>query len=127
MTQINLITPPDKIHNDAPSILVIFPGREVQTALQSEILPDVNDSLNLYYFDKSKYTEQDYDWLLDVFALCDYCIVDIDRCEPTVKDLLGYFIAKPKTYWLTNAENSVYTHISRNRIYDLSFLKNIGD
>ena len=29
-------------------------------------------------------------------------------------------IAKPKTYWLTNATDIVYTHISSNRIYNIS-------
>lgn len=127
MTKINLITPPDKLRDDAVSILLIFPGVELQNTFQKDILPDLDHDLNLYYFDKSNYSKEDFDWLLDVFAICDYCIIDVDRCEYPAKYLLGYFIGKTKTYWLTNVENSVYNHISRNRIFDFSFLKNIGD
>ena len=127
MTTINLITPPDKIHNDSASILTIFPSRDVQNYLQQEVLPDVPDSLNLYYFDRSQYSDEDVAWLLDVFSLCDYCVIDVDNSPAWLRDLFSYFIGKSKTYWLTNVENSVYNHISRNRIYDLNFLKNIGD
>lgn len=126
MTKVNLITPPDKLHNDATSLLLIFPGLELQNTFQQEILPELEEDLNLYYFDKSNYSKEEFDWLLDVFSAVDYCVIDVDRCESPTRDLLSYFIAKSKTYWLTKAEHSVYNHISKNRIYDLSFLKNIG-
>jgi len=59
--------------------------------------------------------------------ICDLIIVDIDNCPSYVKDLLSFIIAKPKTYWLTNAVEVVYNHISSNRIYNLSILERIGD
>ena len=99
----------------------------MQDSFQQEILPELSTDLNLYYFDKSNYSKEDFEWLMDVFSICDYCIIDIDRCESPTRDLLSFFIGKTKTYWLTNNIDSVYNHISRNRIYDLSFLKNIGD
>ena len=99
----------------------------MQDSFQQEILPELSIDLNLYYFDKSNYSKDDFEWLMDVFSICDYCIIDIDRCENPTKELLSFFIGKTKTYWLTNNIDSVYNHISRNRIYDLSFLKNIGD
>lgn len=126
MTKINLITPPDKLYNDSTSILLMYPGGALQNSLQYEILPNITDSLNLYYYDKGLYDKEEVDWLLTVFNMCDICIIDIDRCEPFIKDILGYFICKSKTYWLTNAEKSVYNHLSNNRIYDLSILSHLG-
>jgi hypothetical protein len=122
MTKVNLITPPDKLYNDVRSILLIFPSLELQNMFQTEILSNLDDDLNLYYFDKSDYSKEDFDWLLDVFSAIDLCIIDVDRCESPTRELISYFVAKSKTYWLTKSENSVYNHISKNRIYDLSFL-----
>lgn len=127
MNQINLITPPDKIRNDSLSILLISPDKSLQNHLQKKILPDLNKELNLYYFYQQPNTEQNINWLLDVFELCDYCIIDVDNTDMYLRDLLSYFMAKSKTYWLTKTENLVYTYISKNRIYDLSFLKQTGD
>lgn len=126
MNKINLITPPDKLYNDSTSILLMYPGGALQNSLQYEILPNVTNSLNIYYYDKVIYDKDELDWLLSVFHLCDICIIDIDRCEPYIKDILGYLIGKSKTYWLTNAEKSVYNHLSKNRIYDLSILSHLG-
>jgi hypothetical protein len=36
-------------------------------------------------------------------------------------------IAKNKTYWLTNSQDSVYNSLSSNKIYNLDFLSKIGD
>ena len=36
-------------------------------------------------------------------------------------------IAKNKTYWLTNSQDSVYNSLSNNKVYNLDFLSNIGD
>lgn len=122
MTNINLITPPDKVYSDAVSILVIFPSKDLQQQIQNEIFPNAKESINVYLYDKPQYTLADTDWLLSVFNLCQIVIVDVDQCPSYVKDLLSFMIAKPKTYWLTNAVDSVYNHISGNRIYNISIL-----
>lgn len=127
VNKINLITAPDKIYNDATSILLLFPSKDNLTYIQETILPSIDSGMNIYIYDKLNYTHQDTNWLLDVVHICDLIIVDIDNCPSYVKDLLSFIIAKPKTYWLTNAVEVVYNHISSNRIYNLSILERIGD
>ena len=122
MTNINLITPPDKVYSDAISVLVVFPSKDLQHQIQNEIFPNAKESINVYLYDKPQYTLADTDWLLSVFSLSQIVIIDVDQCPPYVKDLLSFMIAKPKTYWLTNAVDSVYNHISGNRIYNISIL-----
>ena len=122
MTNINLITPPDKVFSDAVGVLVIFPSTTLQQQIQNEVFPNAKESINVYLYDKQQYTSADVDWLLSVFNLCQIVIIDVDQCPSYVKDLLSFMIAKPKTYWLTNAVDSVYNHISSNRIYNISIL-----
>jgi tripartite-type tricarboxylate transporter receptor subunit TctC len=122
VTNINLITPPDKVYSDAISVLVVFPSKALQEQIQNEIFPNAKESINVYLYDKPQYTLADTDWLLSVFSLSQIVIIDVDQCPPYVKDLLSFMIAKPKTYWLTNAVDSVYNHISGNRIYNISIL-----
>jgi len=122
VTNINLITPPDKVYSDAINVLVVFPSKALQEQIQNEIFPNAKESINVYLYDKPQYTLADTDWLLSVFSLSQIVIIDVDQCPPYVKDLLSFMIAKPKTYWLTNAVDSVYNHISGNRIYNISIL-----
>ena len=119
---INLITPPDKIFSDAVNVLVIFPSTELQQQIQNDVFPNAKENINVYLYDRQQYTNTDVDWLLSVFSLCQIVIIDVDQCPSYVKDLLSFMIAKPKTYWLTNAVDSVYNHISSNRIYNVSIL-----
>ncbi len=119
---INLITPPDKVFSDAVNILIMFPSKDLQQQIQNEVFPNAKENINVYLYDKPQYTNVDVDWLLSVFSLCQIVIVDVDQCPPHVRDLLSFMIAKPKTYWLTNAVDSVYNHISSNRIYNVSIL-----
>lgn len=119
---INLITPPDKVFSDAVSVLVVFPSKDLQQQIQNEVFPNTKENINVYLYDKPQYTNTDVDWLLSVFSMAQIVIVDIDQCPPYIKDLLSFMIAKPKTYWLTNAVDSVYNHISSNRIYNISIL-----
>jgi hypothetical protein len=120
VTKINLITPPDKLYGDSTSLLLVCPSKDLQTQIQEEVFTTVSEPLNVYLYNKEQYTLSDVDWLLAVFNLCQIVIIDVDQCPPHVKDLLSFMIAKPKTYWLTNATDIVYTHISSNRIYNIS-------
>tara|TARA_B110000503_G_scaffold129696_1_gene202196 strand:+ start:758 stop:1150 length:393 start_codon:yes stop_codon:yes gene_type:complete len=127
VNNINLITPPDKIYNDNTSILLLFPTQTNLAYIQKNILPSVNGGMNIYIYDKPNYTTVDVNWLLDTVYLCDLIIIEVDNCPTYIKDLLSFIIAKSKTYWLTNAVDTVYTHISSNRIYNLSILEKLGD
>jgi hypothetical protein len=53
--------------------------------------------------------------------------ISIWQLQSWARDLLSYMIAKNKTYWLTNSQDSVYNSLSSNRVYNLDFLSNIGD
>jgi len=122
VTKINLITPPDKLYGDAISLLLVFPSKELQAQIQEEVFSVSTEFLNVYIFNKEQYTLTDVDWLLAVFNLCQIVVIDVDQCPSYVRDLASYMIAKPKTYWLTNATDIVYTTISSNRIYNISTL-----
>lgn len=119
MNKINLITAPDKLYNEAFSILLIYPNDYIKSELQS-IVQQIDIAINIYL-----YEDHNVDWLLDIGSSCDYIIIDVDNCTTTVRDLCSFFIAKPKTYWLTQSENIVYNKLSVNRIYDLNFIKTI--
>ena len=120
--KINIITAPDKIFSDARSILLIHPGSAVLNELQSGFLTHTTEDINLYHYDKNVYSPENLDWLLSAFHYCNTCIINIDIVDPAVRMMISYFIAKPKTYWLTNDDNPVYNHISNKRVYNLEFL-----
>lgn len=127
MNKINIITPPDQLLNDSYQLLLLYPSKQLQNQLQDTFLNSTSLGVNVYYFDKPEYSKADADWLVNTFKISDTTIVDVDNTAPWARDLLSYLIAKPKTYWLTNSQNSVYNSISNNRIYDLDFLSIIGD
>ena len=58
--------------------------------------------------------------------LPDIAIIDVDNVQSHARDLLGYMIAKPKTFWLTKGENRVYNKLSNNKIKDFEFLSKLG-
>ena len=125
MKDINIITPPDKLFNDAVQVLLIFPSDELQKSVQ-EHLVDIENDINIYVYDKEVYSESDIDWLLTVFKMSEITIIDVDIVQPYLKDLLSYMIAKPKTFWLTKGENRVYNKLSNNRFNDFKFLSKLG-
>lgn len=126
MTKFKIITPPDFLYQDCINLLLINPSKDLLQNLQNEILSNFVQDMNIYLYEKTAYAKEDVDWLLKAFSHCDIVIVDIDNCSIDNKLLLSYFIAKTKTYWLTNAVDSIYNHLSSNRIFNLSFLNNLG-
>lgn len=120
--KINIITAPDKIFSDCLSILFIHPGAELLNELQNKILSTIDQDVNVYHYDKNIYSPEDMDWLLSVFHYSTYCVINLDKADPTLRMMASYFIAKTKTYWLTNSDEPVYNHISNNRVYNLEFL-----
>ena len=126
MNKINIITPPDKIFNDSYKILLLFPSPIILQEIQNQVLKQVHN-LNIYIYDKPVYNKDDINWMLDSFASADFVLIDIDNSAAYCKDLFSFLIAKSKTYWLTNAIDSVYNHISNNKLQDLNILSKIGD
>lgn len=125
--KVNLITPPDILHNNNYQILVICPSSLVQKELQENLLPLVKKELNLYYYDKPTYIKEEVTWLLNLSAQVDITIIDLDNSSPHIRDIASYLIAKPNTFWLTNSQESVYNHFSKNKVFNLDFIKQIGE
>lgn len=126
MYQINLITPPDKLYNDVQQLLLISFSKELQNSIQKEYLKKTEEDVNVYVYNGQVYDKDEVSWLLDVFKQVDIVIIDLDNVPVFLRELMSYMIAKPKTYWLTNAVDSVYNHISNNRVYNFDFLLKLG-
>jgi hypothetical protein len=124
--KINLITHPDIIYDEESlNISLMFLRNEFKKDIQEILLnmESQDKDINVYIVDNTK----DYNWIFSTFQQCDYVVLDVDSTPPWFRDIMGFFVSKKKTFWLTNADSSVYNYISSNRVYDFSFLKNIGD
>ena len=124
--QIKIITSPDILYNDSVQILLISPSKNLQKEMQDKYLASTKDDVNVYYFNDKVYDKENINWLLSVFKMSDIVIIDIDNSPAYLRDLLSYMIGKNKTYWLTNAHDIVYNHISKNKVYTLDFMSTIG-
>lgn len=120
MPNIAVITPPDRLHNLDPNILLIYPSENIKHAFQTQI-QDWEINFNLYLYNQES-TEHDLDWLLTQVRSCDLTIFDVDNSTKEVRDLASFIIANSNTYWLTNAADPVYNKLSIKRVYDLSFI-----
>tara|TARA_B100002019_G_C21033536_1_gene480830 strand:- start:199 stop:600 length:402 start_codon:yes stop_codon:yes gene_type:complete len=120
MSDVVLITPPDRLYTQEKSILLIHPSFNLKEEFQN-ILLNVNQPTHVYLYDLEK-NHENY-WLIDVFNHVDIVIFDIDNSSPEVRSIAGYFLAKDKTFWLTNSGESMYNTISKNQIFTLDFLK----
>lgn len=115
MSNINLITTPDKLYNESPNLFLIYPSNELKDKINDFLLSKEDLNLNIYI-----YEEQSLDpkWLLDIVKFSDIVIYEIDNADPLTRCLDGYLLAKNKTYWLTNSDNPYYTILSNKRLFD---------
>jgi hypothetical protein len=126
-TKINLVTPPDVLHNLHMSFFLVYPSSDVKLQLQN-LIENFEDTVNVYIYDQLD-DDINLNWLLQVKDKSDYVILDIDNFPSKHRDAVSYLIAHSNVYWLTKGENQVYTTISNNRIYNLDWLyeKIIGE
>jgi hypothetical protein len=117
---INVITPPDVLHNQAKSILAIQPSEDTRKKLQAAIA-EVDIPLNLYLYDAS-ITSNQVAWMLNVARIVDYIVMDLDIMTQEERRFASYLISLPQTFYLTNDETTPYNLLSANRIYDLDWL-----
>ena len=112
-TIINLITAPDKLFNSNMSLLLVNPSDDLKEDF-NKCAKHFNMPINLYL-----YQDLDVKWLLDVAQGVDNIIIDIDN---TKNDhwIIGYLLSFGKTYYLTNASDTVYNIVNVNRIHDLT-------
>jgi len=115
------------ILNDSYQLLLVYPSKQLQNELQDTFLNSTQLGVNVYYYDKPNYNKTDAEWLINIFKMCNTVIIDVDNVAPWAQQILSYMIAKPKTYWLTNSQESVYNILSNNKVYNLEFLSAIGD
>jgi len=127
LKKINIVTPPDMLFNDSLQLLLVYPSKQLQDELQNNFLSSADLDINLYVYDKPVQDKKELEWMLSVFKQCDVAIIDVDNMSPWARDLASYMIAKNKTYWLTNSQDSVYNGLSSNRVYNLDFLSIIGE
>jgi|TARA_B110000503_G_scaffold37279_1_gene60997 hypothetical protein len=120
MSDITLVTPPDRLYTQEYSFLLIYPSPIIKEQFQ-DLLAETPTNVIVYLYELK--TDHEFEWLLDTFNQVDAVILDIDNCESIIRSLSGYFIARNKTYWLTKGDNPVYNIISKNRIFNLDFLK----
>lgn len=116
MTQISVITPPDKLYNKAHSFVLIYPDDDIKEQLQN-LIADWDIPVNVYI-----YEEEAVDWLLDVVQSANAVVLNLDNADTQVRDLASYLVSLPNVFWLTKAEISVYNKLSVNRIYNLDKL-----
>jgi len=120
MPDITLITPPDKLYNDQPSVLLVNPSDVVKNDL-NESLKDTDLNINLYLYENGP-----LGWLIDVAQSVDHIILDIDAMRD--QWIIGYLLNLSKTFYLTNQADSVYNIINVNRIYDINqFIEGVNN
>lgn len=120
MTKINIITPPDILHNQNKSFLLIYPSSEVRNDFQ-KYLEQANDSLNIYLYDPQD-DEIDIAWLLALAKICEIVILDLDNMADIEKKFASYLISLPNVFYLTKDDITPYNKLSLNRKYDLNWL-----
>jgi hypothetical protein len=126
LKNINIITPPDVLHHDAVEILLLCPSDNVKNQVQQSVV-DIDNDINIYVYESNEHlTDDDLDWILNIFQKSQITIIEIDNVQPILQPILSYMIAKPKTFWLTNGNNIVYNKLSNNRVNDFEFLSNLG-
>lgn len=125
ISKVNLITYPDQIFSDTIKLLFISKNSSLKDELQSYIAKG-NVDMDIYLTEERILDNQQIDWLFNVFNMCNICVLDLDSANPQIRQLASYFIAKPKTYYLTNEVDSLYNHISNRQVYNLEFLHQIG-
>ena len=124
MSQIKLITPPDKLLNENKSILLV----NLKDTFKDEfnkIIKEIDVNINLYMYDELE-NKDSANWLIESSGIADYIILDIDN---TGLDnwLIGYLLAKSKTFYtcMDIPKPKPYNLISSNRIYNLDPIKTI--
>lgn len=116
--KILIITPPDRVYNQAKSCLMIYPSDAIREEYQN-ILATSTNAQNIYLYNPQPEEDIDIDWLLAVASSVEVIIFDIDNSPKEIKMLASYLVSLPQTYWLTKDDSWCYNKLSLNRIYGL--------
>ena len=121
MAHINVITPPDMLHNAALTFCLIQPSESIKEQTQ-KLIENFDDPVNIYIYDPEAEQDRDWDWLINTARLADYTILDIDNLDVITRNFASYFVSLPNVFYLTNDENTPYNKLSLNRVYNLDWL-----
>jgi hypothetical protein len=126
-TKINLITPPDILHNLHKSFFLVYPSSDTKHQFQN-LVENFDETINVYMYEQ-KDEDSELSWLIRVTEKSNFVVLDIDNFPPEHTHIISFLLAHSNVYWLTKGENQVYNVISNNRIYNLDWLyeKIIGD
>lgn len=129
MSDIYLVTPPDKLFNKNYSVLLLYPYDDLKQQVQS-LLEAKTNSINVYLYEAVT-EEQNIAWVLESHRICDLVIIDIDFVDYHVKDMLSYLISFNHTYWRSQGENLMFNKLSCNRFYQCeeirAFTQEVGE
>ena len=118
---VNVITPPDVLHNQALSFLLVQPDLNMRTQFQN-LIKNFDFHVNVYLYDPEKDEERNLAWLLNISKMVNYTILPVDTLGTIEHNLASYLISLPNTFYLTNDETTPYNMLSANRIYNLDWL-----
>ena len=74
---LNLITSPDKLFNNTPSLLLVNPSDMIKENFNS-LATNFESDVNLYLYEN---IEEELSWLLEVAQSVDYIVLDIDNTK----------------------------------------------
>lgn len=113
----NLITAPDTLNNDNPSILLVNPS-EVDKKQFNDIAKDFKTNINLYLFQEDVPEDTDQ-WLINVSNFVDHIYINLDQSHK-IEWLTGWLLKFNKTFYLTTADHMSYNVINVNKVYDMT-------
>jgi len=117
MSNINLITPPDKLYNKNSSILLINPSNQLRLELQN-LLEKNKLNLDIYLYEVNN-DNHEFTWLLDVHRMVTWCILELENLPYEIKKIESYLISFSNTYYITQGENILLNLIGNNKIYSV--------
>jgi len=124
MNDIALITPPDFLYNDSYAILLICPS-SLSKDMMNNILLNTVVPLNVMVYETPTDGISNIEWLLNAAKIADSVFLDLDNCDPMVRQFASHFIAQSKTFYLTNDNITPYNLISKSRVYDFGWLETL--
>lgn len=124
MNDIALITPPDFLYNDSYAILLICPST-LSKDIMNGILLSTAIPLNVMVYETPSDGTEEIEWLLNAAKIADCVFLDLDNCDPVVRQFASHFIAQTKTFYLTNDNTTPYNLISKSRVYDFAWLESL--
>ena len=124
MPKLNLITEPDKLFNQNPSVLLINPSDAVKEEFNQRA-KQFDSDVNVYMYEiGDPDVPSNIKWLIEIVNSANIIVFDVNG---TFQDrwLIGYILNKNNCYYFWNgSEVFAYHLINTNKIYDLEFLPN---